>query len=66
MGGPTAPNDNAYRDVRSDYVANEVALDYNAGFTGALARMYDKFGGEALSDAQLTMLPGISVPESSL
>ncbi|MEO1393096.1 MAG: glycoside hydrolase family 9 protein [Cyanobacteria bacterium J06634_5] len=66
VGGPTAPNDNAYRDVRSDYVANEVALDYNAGFTGALARMYDKFGGEALSDAQLTMLPGISAAESSL
>jgi len=62
VGGPTAPRDNAYRDIRSDYIANEVALDYNAGFTGSLARMYDQFGGEALTDAQLNALPGISVP----
>ncbi len=32
--------------MRTDYIANEVALDYNAGFTGALARMYQQFGGE--------------------
>lgn len=38
VGGPTRPNDNAYRDIRSDYVANEGALDYNAGFTGAIAQ----------------------------
>ena len=40
---------------------DEVALDYNAGFTGAIARMYDKFGGDPLSDSQLNQLPGISV-----
>ncbi len=35
VGGP---NDNdSYQDKRSDYVGNEVAVDYNAGFTGALA-----------------------------
>ena len=37
VGGPTAPDDFAYSDKRSDYVSNEVAIDYNAGLTGALA-----------------------------
>ncbi|KAK2080239.1 hypothetical protein QBZ16_000092 [Prototheca wickerhamii] len=36
VGGP--PNgDGTYVDLRSDYTCSEVALDYNAGFTGALA-----------------------------
>jgi len=37
VGGPSQANDFAYADVRSDYIANEVAIDYNSGFTGALA-----------------------------
>ncbi|MET1076225.1 MAG: glycoside hydrolase family 9 protein [Umezawaea sp.] len=44
VGGPSTNND-AYTDSRTDYVANEVALDYNAGFTGALARLYREYGG---------------------
>lgn len=36
VGGPA--QDDSYNDVRSNYVQNEVACDYNAGFTGALAR----------------------------
>nr|QFE31800.1 GH9 cellulase [uncultured bacterium] len=48
VGGPDQ-NDN-YTDDRSDYVTNEVACDYNAGFTGALARMYREFGGTPLED----------------
>ncbi|MCA1992901.1 MAG: glycoside hydrolase family 9 protein, partial [Coleofasciculus sp. S288] len=60
VGGPSSPNDNAYTDSRSNYITNEVALDYNAGFTGALARMYDEFGGQPLntlptSDVQLNI-----------
>ena len=39
VGGPPDPND-AYTDKRDDYVMNEVATDYNAGFTSALARLY--------------------------
>ncbi len=35
MGGPD--NTDSFSNVRTDYVGNEVALDYNAGFTGALA-----------------------------
>jgi endoglucanase len=52
-------DDFAYQDVRTDYVANEVALDYNAGFTGALVRLYGQFGGNPLPDAQIAVLPGL-------
>ena len=43
VGGPRKPDDQ-YVDDRSDYYANEVACDYNAGFTGLLASLYDKYG----------------------
>jgi endoglucanase len=61
VGGPKSANDYDYQDLRSDYVSNEVAMNYNSGLTGAMAYMYDKFGGDALSDAELNNLPGISV-----
>lgn len=48
VGGPDA-SDN-YRDVISDYAMNEVACDYNAGFTGALAALYAEFKGQTLKD----------------
>lgn len=48
VGGPGSPND-AYTDSRSDYVANEVATDYNAGFTSALARLAEEYGGTPLA-----------------
>ncbi|CAG5120475.1 unnamed protein product, partial [Candidula unifasciata] len=35
VGGPEA--DDSYTDIRTDYVLNEVALDYNSGFQGALS-----------------------------
>jgi endoglucanase len=40
VGGPKGPTD-AYTDVRSDYVVNEVGNDYNAGFTGVLAALIE-------------------------
>jgi len=46
VGGPSSANDSDYVDDRTNYVTNEVALDYNAGFTGALARMVSEFGGQ--------------------
>lgn len=49
VGGPSAPND-AYTDRRDDYVMNEVATDYNAGFTSALARLYSEYGGTPLAN----------------
>lgn len=46
VGGPDS-GDN-YSDDRSNYINNEVACDYNAGFTGALAKLYKTYGGETL------------------
>lgn len=48
VGGPDS-ND-GYTDEVSNYTNNEVACDYNAGFTGALARLYRIYGGETLVD----------------
>jgi hypothetical protein len=39
VGGPG--KDGSYQDVRSDYKKNEVALDYNAGFSGAMAGLLE-------------------------
>jgi len=50
VGGPTSTSDSSYVDDREDYKANEVATDYNAGFTSALARMYKEYGGTSLSN----------------
>ena len=49
VGGPTSPND-PYTDDRSNFVMNEVATDYNAGFTGALARLAHEYGGTPLAN----------------
>lgn len=43
VGGPDASD--AYTDDRTNYITNEVADDYNAGFTGLMAKMYKEFGG---------------------
>lgn len=48
VGGPGSGD--SYEDDRDDYIANEVATDYNAGFTSALARMYLEFGGAPISE----------------
>lgn len=48
VGGPSQPNDFAFADDRSDLLTNEVALDYNAGLSGALARMVMLYGGRPL------------------
>lgn len=56
VGGPGS--DDSYTDDRSDYVKNEVATDYNAAFTGALARMYQDAGGTALADFPPDATPG--------
>ncbi|WP_090051842.1 glycoside hydrolase family 9 protein [Lentzea fradiae] len=56
VGGPSTNND-AYTDSRSDYVMNEVALDYNAGFTSALARLYGEYGGTPLANFPVAETP---------
>ena len=64
VGGPSAPDDNAWKDDRTDYIANEVALDYNAGYSGALAFLVDKYGGAPLPDSEIPKLfdPNASPP----
>ncbi|WP_308167284.1 glycoside hydrolase family 9 protein [Catellatospora tritici] len=49
VGGPGSAND-AYTDDRQNYQMNEVATDYNAGFTSALVRMYSEYGGTPLAN----------------
>ena len=48
VGGPDA-SDN-YTDEVSNYNTNEVACDYNAGFTGLLAHLYSKYKGQTIKD----------------
>ena len=50
VGGPSAATDTSYVDDRSNYICNEVAMDYNAGFTGAVARLAQDTAGLPLSD----------------
>lgn len=50
VGGPKTASDSDYQDVRTDYISNEVALDYNAGFQGAIARMVMQYGGTPLAN----------------
>ena len=42
VGGPRGSND-AYTDDRLDYTANEVTLDYNAGFQALVAGLKTRY-----------------------
>lgn len=46
VGGPDSSD--GYNDTVSDYTANEVACDYNAGYTCALAKLYSVYKGKTL------------------
>ncbi|WP_422784977.1 glycoside hydrolase family 9 protein [Ruminiclostridium sufflavum] len=48
VGGPGS--DDSWKDDIKDYMLNEVATDYNAGFVGSLAKMYDMYGGDPLEN----------------
>ncbi len=48
VGGPN--QDGTYTDDRNNYINNEVATDYNAGFTAMLCKMVDEYGGETDPD----------------
>lgn len=56
VGGPDA-SDN-YQDVISNYNCNEVACDYNAGFTGLMAGLYSVYHGRTLKDFGAVETPG--------
>jgi endoglucanase len=48
VGGPG--QDGSFTDDRLDAVRNEVATDYNAGFSSVLARLVNDSGGSPLTD----------------
>ena len=48
VGGPN--NSDGYADSVKDYTANEVATDYNAGYTALLAKMCSVYGGTPLAN----------------
>ena len=47
VGGPD--QNDQYEDVRTDYVSNEVATDYNAGFQSSLAYLVEKNCGNPIT-----------------
>lgn len=55
VGGPGS--DDSYADDISNYTTNEVACDYNAGFTGALALLYGQFGGTPIPNFNAVETP---------
>lgn len=48
VGGPD--KNDGYVDDVNDYQKNEVACDYNAGFVGALVKMYEDYGGTPIEN----------------
>ncbi len=55
VGGPSDAG-GTYRDVISDYVCNEVAVDYNAGLVGAAAGLYSIYGTGSTESS----IPGVT------
>jgi len=53
VGSPTSSD--GFNDAIGDFVSNEVAIDYNAGLTGALAKMYSEFGGTPIADSSFPL-----------
>ncbi len=58
VGGPRS-NDNDHYDRRDDWVTNEVGTGYNAPLAGTAIQQYDNYGGDPLSDAELTEIEGV-------
>ena len=61
VGGLVEADDYAHFDIRSDYIANEVGISYNAPLASAAIQQYDNHGGAPLSDEELDNLSGIAV-----
>jgi endoglucanase len=54
VGSPDSSD--GFNDAISDFTSNEVAIDYNAGMTGALAKMYSEFGGTTIPESNFPLL----------
>ena len=65
VGGPD--EDDIYVDDRGDYIANEVATDYNAGFQSLVAGIKCKWMGKKCNSAGLTATAiKFDVPDSEI
>ncbi len=58
VAGPDSQSDTAWTDSRSTFRNTEPATDMNAGFTGALARLAQEFGGTPLAS-----FPTVETPD---
>jgi endoglucanase len=61
VGGPDAQDDFSWSDDRNLFMRTEVATDFNAGFTGALARLAQEFGGSPLPN-----FPPVETPDDEI
>jgi endoglucanase len=61
VGGPDAQDDLAWSDDRNLFMRTEVATDFNAGLTGALARLAQEFGGNSLAS-----FPPLETPQDEI
>lgn len=46
VGGPNGKDE--HNDITSDWIDNEVTIDYNAAFVGACAGLYEYYGDESM------------------
>ncbi|MBE6825806.1 MAG: glycoside hydrolase [Ruminococcus sp.] len=60
VGGPDS--DDFHVDDTNDYIYNEVAVDYNAGFVGASAGLYHFYGRDAGHEPD----PALPLPEEEM
>ena len=66
VGGLGQPDDFSHNDRRDDWVTNEVGTSYNAPLAAVAVQMYDNYGGDALSDAELNNLAGVNAYGTNL
>ena len=59
VGGPKYANDQ-FQDIRTDYIMNEVTLDYNAGFQSAVAGLKSRACGSNTGEPSQTQPTGVT------
>jgi endoglucanase len=62
VGGPGSNDE--HKDVTSDYIYNEVSIDYNAAFVGACAGLY-RFFGDASMKVTPDFLPEVIIDDNT-
>jgi len=65
VGGPASADDFDYVDDRRDYVRNEVATDYNAGYSAALAAIVALAGDDYVPPTAAPTTPATSSPTAT-